>query len=493
MKKEMKSGGAIVELFTNAMNGLNDILWSMPLVFLCLGAGLWFSIRMKFPQVRLFKEMVHLLVHGEKSDTGITPFQAFAATVGSRVGMGNIAGVATAIFFGGPGAVFWMWVIAFIGASSAFMESALAQAYKTKTGNGEYLGGPAYFIERALKCKPYAVLFAIATVLGPRILMPGLHVNSIASTYEEAFGANMIVVGAIFCVVLGLVVCGGIKRIGKIAEYMAPIMCVVYVIMAFAVIGSHITAVPGVLKLIVTSAFGIHPIFGAVIGSAISWGVKRGIYSNEAGQGSGAIVSAAAECSHPAKQGLVQAFSVYIDTLIVCTASALIILLSGCYNTVGPDGATMLTEGIPGVEYGIRWAQNALSVSLGTWAGKLLAIVIIMFVFTSLMGYYYQAEANVRYLFKGNRPAVLAMRGIFLFSCFSGVLVNGQIIWTMGDTGVAMMAWLNIVAILLLSKKGFALLRDYEEQKKAGKDPVFHPGQFDIEDTDGVWDKYQNL
>lgn len=239
-----------MELFTNAMNGLNLVVWCMGLVVLCLGAGLWFSVRMRFPQVRMFKEMVHLLVHGEKSDTGITPFQAFAATVGSRVGMGNIAGVATAIFFGGPGAVFWMWIIAFIG-------------------------------------------------------------------------ANMILVGAIFCIVFGIIICGGIKRIASIAEYMAPVMCVVYVIMAVSIIAMKIGQVPGVLKMIVTSAFGIHPLFGGVLGSAISWGVKRGIYSNEAGQGSGAIVSAAAECSHPAKQGLVQAFSVYIDTLIVCTSSAL--------------------------------------------------------------------------------------------------------------------------------------------------------------------------
>ena len=389
-----------MELFTNMMNGLNSVVWCMVLVVLCLAAGFYFSIRMKFPQVRLFKDMVHLLVHGEKSDTGITPFQAFAATVGSRVGMGNIAGVATAIFFGGP--------------------------------------------------------------------------------------------GAIFCAVLALVVCGGIKRIAKIAEYMAPVMCVIYVAFAFAVIFLNITKVPGVFKLIVTSAFGVNPVFGGIIGSAISWGVKRGIYSNEAGQGSGAIVCAAAECSHPAKQGLVQAFSVYIDTLIVCTSSALIILLSGCYNTVAKDGTTMLAEGIPGVEYGIRWAQNALSKCIGPWASKALAIIIIMFVFTSLMGYYYQAEANTRYLFKENKTAVWVMRIVFIFSCFSGVLVNGQIIWTMGDTGAGMMAWLNIIAILLLSKKGFALLKDYEAQKKEGKDPVFDPEKFGIKDETGVWDKYKN-
>lgn len=475
---------------TNIINGMNSVVWSMVLVVLCLGAGLYFSIRMKFPQVRLFKEMVCLLVKGEKSEHGITPFQAFAATVGSRVGMGNIAGVATAIFFGGPGAVFWMWILAFIGAGSAFIESTLAQAYKVKGTNGEYMGGPAYYIEKGLKCKPYAVIFAIATILGPGILMPGLHINSIASVYQEAFGMNMVVVGAVFCIVLGLVVCGGIKRIGKIAEYMAPIMCVVYVLLAVGIIGLNITKVPGILATIVTSALGFNQLFGGIVGSAISWGVKRGVYSNEAGQGSGAIVSAAAECSHPAKQGLVQAFSIYIDTLIVCTASALIILLTGSYNTVGSDGVTAIVENIPGVEYGIRWAQTALNTAYGAWAGKLLAIVIIMFVFTSLMGYYYQAESNVSYLFKKKKTAVWIIRIVFLVSAFTGCLVNGEIIWTMGDTGAGMMTWLNIIAILLLSKKGFALLKDYEAQKRAGKDPVFDPKKFGIEDTTKVWDKY---
>ena len=474
-----------MDSFTNIMNSIDSIVWCMVLVVLCLGAGLYFSIRMKFPQVRLIKEMARLLVAGEKSESGITPFQAFAATVGSRVGMGNIAGVATAIFFGGPGAVFWMWCIAFIGASSAFIESSLAQAYKVKGKDGEYMGGPAYFIERALHCKPYAILFALVTILGPGVLMPGQHINSIASTFQEAFGINMIIVGAIFVLVLGLVVCGGIKRIGKVAEYMAPFMCVIYVVLAVGVIVLNIKKVPAVFAMIVSSAFGAHAVYGAVIGSAISWGVKRGIYSNEAGQGSGAIVSAAAECSHPAKQGLVQAFSVYIDTLIVCTASALIILLTGTFN-----GTIMLTENVPGLLYGIRWAQTALMTAYGTWAGKLLAIVIIMFVFTSLMGYYYQAESNIRYLTKENKAALWAVRILFLVSAFSGCILNGEIIWTMGDIGCGSMAWLNIIAILLLSNKGIALLKDYEEQKKQGKNPVFNPEKFGIKDETHVWDKY---
>lgn len=480
-----------MDAFTSLMGRIDDIVWCNALVVLCLGAGLYFSIRMKFPQVRLIKEMARLLVSGEKSDSGITPFQAFAATVGSRVGMGNIAGVATAIYFGGPGAVFWMWCIAFIGASSAFIESSLAQAYKVKGKDGEYAGGPAYFIERALHCRPYAIVFALVTILGPGMLMPGQQINSITATFQEAFGMNVVVVGAIFVVVLGLVVCGGIKRIGKVAEFMAPFMCVIYVVMAVGVIGLNITKIPSVFGMIFSSAFGIHAVYGGIIGSAIAWGVKRGIYSNEAGQGSGAIVSAAAECSHPAKQGLVQAFSVYIDTLIVCTASALIILLTGTFNVTGADGS-LLTENAPGILYGIRWAQTALVKAYGTWAGKLLAIVIILFVFTSLMGYYYQAESNVRYIFKDNTIAIWVVRGLFLISSFTGCVLNGEVIWTMGDIGCGSMSWLNIIAILLLSNKGISLLRDYEAQKKEGKNPIFEPDKFDINDETHVWDKYRN-
>lgn len=481
-----------MEALTVLMGKIDDIVWCYVLVALCLGAGFYFSLRMKFPQVRLFKDMVKLLVSGEKSDNGITPFQAFAATVGSRVGMGNIAGVATAIFFGGPGAIFWMWVLAFIGAGSAFIESALAQAYKVKDKSGEYMGGPAFFIERALHCKPYAMLFALVVVLGPGVLMPGQHINSIASTFNEAFGVPTVVVGAIFAIVLGLVICGGIKRIGKVAEYMAPVMCVVYVVLAVGVIIMNINQVPAAFATIFTSAFGVNQVFGGIVGSAIAWGVKRGVYSNEAGQGSGAIVSASAECSHPAKQGLVQAFSVYIDTLLVCTASGLIVLLTGTFNVVGADGKTMIVENAPGILYGIRWAQTALVKTYGGWCGKFLSFVIIMFVFTSLMGYYYQAEVNTKYLFKGNKYAVYAIRAIFLISAFSGCILNGEIIWTMGDIGCGSMAWLNIIAILLLSNKGIALLKDYEAQKKEGKDPVFDPARFGIEDETGVWDKFKN-
>ena len=478
------------DIYVSLVNGLNGIIWSKALVYLCLATGLYLSLRMKFPQFRLFKEMCRLIVAKPDTDKGITPFQSFCATVGSRVGMGNIAGVATAIYFGGPGAVFWMWLIALIGAASAFSETALAQAYKRLGPDGVYVGGPAHFIERGVKFKPLAIAFAVMAIFGPGIMMPGVQVQSIASTFNNAFGASPIIIGAVTVVLIALVIFGGVKRISKVAEILAPVMCIAYLIFALIITFANITKVPGVFALIFSSAFGRNALYGSILGTAVQWGVKRGVYSNEAGQGSGPIIAASAECSHPAKQGLVQAGSVYIDTLLVCTCSAMIILLTGNYNVSGADGA-MITENIPGVAYGILWAQNALIDFFGGWAGKVLAIVVVIFVFTSLMGYYYQAEANVRYLSKENRKATLIFRIIFLISVFAGVLVDDEVVWSMGDIGCGGMAWFNIIGMLIISSQAIKLLKDYEEQRRAGKDPVFHPAQFGIEDPDGVWDEYQ--
>ncbi len=474
--------------FTALMETINGIVWNDGLVVLCLVAGLLYSVWLRFPQIRYFKEMIHLILHQDGGkDSGITPFQAFATTVGSRVGMGSVAGVATGIYFGGPGAVFWMWVLGLLGAVTALAESLLAQAYKDKV-NGEYVGGPALYIEKGLKSKPYAVAFALVTILGPGILMPGLHANSLASTFQRSFGTSMVVGGLILVVFLAVVTFGGVKRIGKFAEKAAPVMCLVFMIMALGILVIYAKNIPSVLYDIFSSAFGQNAVFGGIAGSAIMWGVKRGVYSTEAGQGSGAIVSAAAESSHPAKQGLIQALSVYIVSFIVCTSTAIILLLSNSYNVIGPDGTTFLVENLPGSAYGVGWTQDILETVYGTLVGgKLFAIIISLFIFTSLIGYSYQAESNVNYLFKGNKVAITVMRILFILATFSGVLVNGEVVWTMGDTGAGLMAWLNIIAVLLLSKKIVAIMRDYEQQKQAGKDPVFNPEAFGIRDTTGAW------
>lgn len=445
-----------MEKFSMFVNQMDAIVWSMVLVVLCLGVGLYLSLRLKFPQIRLVKEMVKLLTSKEDSESGITPFQAFATTVGARVGMGNIAGVASAIFYGGPGSVFWMWMIAVIGAASAFVESALAQAYKVKSPDGEFTGGPAYYIEKGLKCKPYAVVFAVVAFLGPGFLMPGVQINSLVTVFEEAFSVNKILVGAI------------------------------YILAALIIVGLNITKLPGILLMIVQSAFGVHAVLGGILGSAVSWGVKRGIYSNEAGMGCGAIVSAAAECSHPVKQGLIQSFSIYVDTLFIGTSTALIVLLTGTFDVTDGAGNLLMSQ-TGGIEAGIKWTQHALMSTFGSWSGKALAIIIVLFVFTSMTGYCYQAESNIRYLTGNSKKAIAIARAIFLAASFMGAIVNADAVWAMGDIGYGLMAWANIIAIALLAPKAVALLKDYEKQKKEGKDPAFDPKEFGIEDETGAW------
>ena len=475
-----------MEKFSMFVNQMDAMVWSMVLVVLCLGVGLYLSLSLKFPQIRLVKEMIKLLTSKEESESGITPFQAFATTVGARVGMGNIAGVASAIFYGGPGSVFWMWMIAVIGAASAFVESALAQAYKVKSPDGEFIGGPAYYIEKGLKCKPYAVVFAVVAFLGPGFLMPGVQINSLVTVFEEAFSVNKILVGAICCIVLGIVVYGSIKRIAHIAEMLAPAMCAVYILAALIIVGLNITKLPGIFLMIIQSAFGVHAVLGGILGSAVSWGVKRGIYSNEAGMGCGAIVSAAAECSHPVKQGLIQSFSIYVDTLFIGTSTALIVLLTGTFDVIDGAGNFLMSQ-TGGIETGIKWTQHALMSTFGSWSGKALAIIIVLFVFTSMTGYCYQAESNIRYLTGNSKKAIAIARAVFLVASFLGAIVNADAVWAMGDIGYGLMAWANIIAIALLAPKAVALLKDYEKQKKEGKDPTFDPAEFGIEEETGAW------
>ena len=377
-------------------------------------------------------------------------------------------------------------MIAVIGAASAFVESALAQAYKVKSPDGEFTGGPAYYIEKGLKCKPYAVVFAVVAFLGPGFLMPGVQINSLVTVFEEAFSINKILVGAVCCIVLGIVVYGSIKRIAHIAEMLAPAMCAIYILAALIIVGLNITKLPGILLMIVQSAFGVHAVLGGILGSAVSWGVKRGIYSNEAGMGCGAIVSAAAECSHPVKQGLIQSFSIYVDTLFIGTSTALIVLLTGTFDVTDGAGNLLMSQ-TGGIEAGIKWTQYALMSTFGTWSGKVLAIIIVLFVFTSMTGYCYQAESNIRYLTGNSKKAIAIARAVFLAASFMGAIVNADAVWAMGDIGYGLMAWANIIAIALLAPKAVALLKDYEKQKKEGKDPAFDPKEFGIEDETGAW------
>lgn len=468
---------------------LNGIIWSKALVFLCLGAGVYFSILMKFPQVRLIRDMVGQLFRGKSSKSGVSSLQSFAMALGGRVGTGNIAGVASAIGFGGPGAVFWMWTIAFLGAGSAYIESALAQVYKEEM-DGEYRGGPQYYIEKGLGMKWYAITFAISAIIAMGFFLPGIQANSIAAAMNNAFGIPAPVSGGVIVVLLGLIIFGGVKRIGRAAEIIVPFMAIAYILVALVIIGINIEKVPSVFSLIFTSAFSSDAAFGAIIGQAIMWGVKRGIYSNEAGQGTGPMAAAAAEVSHPAKQGLVQAFSVYVDTLFVCTATALMILITGMYNTSdGAGGFLFQNAALNGAAPGPIFTQSAVDTLAPGLGSGFVAIALFFFAFTTLMAYYYYCESNVAFLakkFKNHKTIFNVTRVVLLIMVFVGSVNSAGQVWALGDIGVGLMAWLNIIAIILLTRTGIKTLKDYEAQKKMGLDPVFDPRELGIENAD-LW------
>ncbi|MDC6116636.1 alanine/glycine:cation symporter family protein [Serratia rubidaea] len=467
--------------FVNAVNG---VIWSEALIYLCLGTGLYFSLRSRFLQLRHLKGMVRLIFKGKANAAGVSSFQALSMTLAGRVGTGNIAGVATAITFGGPGALFWMWVVAFLGSSSAFVESTLGQVYKEKL-DGEYRGGPAFYIEKGLGMKWYAWIFAIATIFSCGVLLPGVQANSIGASLEIAFGISPNVTAALIAMLLGFIIFGGVKRIASFASTVVPFMALGYIIVACVIVALNIDQLPGIILLVWKSAFGLEAGFGAILGLAIMWGVKRGVYSNEAAQGTGPHASSAAAVSHPAKQGLVQAFSVYIDTLFVCSATGFMLLITGLYNVQGPDGAAIYT-GIAGVAAGPGYVQTAMESMMPGFGSYFVAIALFFFAFTTIVAYYYIAETNVAYLNrKIHRPwLTLVLKIGLMASAVYGTVKTADLAWGMGDIGVGLMAWLNIIAILLLRKTAFTCLKDYEKQLAEGVDPVFHPEKLGIERAD---------
>ncbi|MCI5628938.1 MAG: alanine/glycine:cation symporter family protein [Terrisporobacter sp.] len=481
----------------NIVNAVNNVVWSNWLVYLCLGAGIYFSLRTKFSQIRNLKEMVHLLFAGEKSEEGISSFQGFCTALAGRIGTGNIAGVATAIAWGGPGALFWMWAIAFLGAGSAFAESTLGQLYKEKH-DGQYCGGPAYYIEKGFGkkgwAKAYGMLFAIVTVISIGVLLPGVQSNSIAAAVNNAFGVNVTITGVALVILVGVVIFGGIKRIGSAAEFIVPFMGGAYILMAVIIIIVNIGYLPHVIALIFKSAFRAEPTFAGIIGSTIAWGVKRGVYSNEAGQGTGPQASSAAEVSHPAKQGFVQAFSVYVDTLFVCSATGFMILMTDNYTTFNADGSVLYNAGTAYTvdQIGPAYTQGAVNTLINGFGAAFVAIALFFFAFTTLMAYYYIAEVNVNYIIKrltgkGNVMATHVLKVVLLGMTFYGAVKTSDLAWAMGDIGVGLMAWLNIIAILALSNIAMKCFKDYERQLKEGKaseDITFDPVSLGIKNAD---------
>ena len=482
---------------------INSFVWSPALIYLCLGAGLFFSILTRFVQVRLFKEMLRLLFSSKESDRGISSFQALAVSLSGRVGTGNIAGVAAAIGFGGPGAVFWMWIVAFLGASTAYVESALGQIYKEED-EGQYRGGPAYYIEKAMGQKWYAWIFAISTIIAVGMLLPGVQSNSIGNAAQLAIGGEStlqflgdtvpvtkMVTAIVVVAILGFIIFGGVKRIAHVTQIVVPFMALGYIIMAVSIIAMHITELPGIIALIFTDAF--TPMAG--VGAAIGWGVKRGVYSNEAGQGTGPHAAAASEVQHPAQQGLVQAFSVYVDTLFVCSATAFMILITNQYYVTGLTEA--VSGGVLGSEVIISspaFTQLALQSVVGGFGKTFVAIALFFFAFTTLLAYYYIAETNVAYIrrtFKFPYELVL-LKIVLMGSVFYGTIRSADVAWALGDVGVGLMAWLNIIGILILFFMGSPALRalkDYEKQRNEGvTEYTFNPRELGIRNAD-FWEK----
>ncbi|MGG7522517.1 alanine/glycine:cation symporter family protein [bacterium BS0013] len=466
------------------VGAINGVIWSPALIFLCLGVGLYFSLRSRFLQLRHIKHMITLMFQGRPTDAGVSSFQALTMTLAGRVGTGNIAGVATAITFGGPGALFWMWIVAFLGASSAFVESTLGQVYKEKI-NGEYRGGPAFYIEKGLGVKWYAWLFAVVTIFSCGLLLPGVQANSIGASLDIAFGLDTNVTAALLAVLLSFIIFGGVKRIASFSSMVVPFMALGYIIVACVIIAINITQLPAVILLIWKSAFGLEAGFGAILGQAIMWGVKRGVYSNEAAQGTGPHASSAAAVSHPVKQGLVQAFSVYIDTLFVCSATGFMLLITGLYNVQGVDGAALYT-GISGVAAGPGYVQTAMESMMPGFGNYFVAIALFFFAFTTIIAYYYIAETNIAYINrKIHRPWLTFLLKLCLMaSTVYGTVRTADLAWGLGDIGVGLMAWLNIIAIVLLHKKAFASLKDYEIQNAQGLDPQFDPIRLGIKNAD---------
>lgn len=486
------------------VNFLNGIIWSPALIYLCLGAGLFFSILTRFAQVRHFKEMCRLLISGESSKEGVSPFQALTISLSGRVGTGNIAGVAAAIGFGGPGAVFWMWVVAFLGAATSYIECTLGQIYKEEY-EGQYRGGPAYYMEKAMGQKWYAWIFAVATIVATGLLLPGIQSNSIGNGIAQALGDGEIIetaIGAIsftkliagtaVVVVLGFIIFGGVKRIAKFTEIVVPFMAMAYIIVALIIIALNFNKLPSIVMLILSDAF--SPMAG--VGAAIGWGVKRGVYSNEAGQGTAPHASAAAEVEHPSQQGLVQAFSVYVDTLFVCSATAFMILITGAYNVYGDSGGAVLVQNVAAdvAANSPAFTQLAIERVFPGIGNIFVAFALTFFAFTTILAYYYIAETNVAYLRRSvNIPGLAMLLKIGLMaSTFYGAVKTADLAWGLGDIGVGLMAWLNIIGILIIffiGRPAIKALKDYEEQKKNGvTNYTFDPVKLNIENAK-FWEK----
>ncbi len=464
----MEDASSLNDLLVSVTGEIDGFMYTYILVFLLVVVGIWFTVRTKCVQIRYLKDMFTQLtekkhVQGERS---ISSFQALMVSTASRVGTGNIAGIATAIATGGPGAVFWMWIMSIVGAASAFIESTLAQIWKVRGADGEFRGGPAYYIQQGLGKRWLGVVFAVALILCFAFGFNGLQAYNMTSALEYyipdyATNGTAIAVGLVTIVFTAFVIFGGAKRISIITSIVVPVMAIAYIALAVWTTVSNLGEIPAVFGLIFASAFDFQSIFGGFAGSVVMLGIKRGLFSNEAGMGSAPNAAATASVSHPVKQGLVQSLSVYIDTLVICTCSAMMVLIFYVQN---PDAAQALN--------GMPLVQMAVNNSVGEVGIHFITFAIFAFAFSSLIGNYFYAESNVRFI-ANNKYVLLVFRVLCLAAIMYGCLNSFDLAWNLADIFMGFMAIINLVAILLLGKWALKALDDYTAQRRAGKDPVF--------------------
>lgn len=451
-----------LDALNHIITSVNDALWTYLLIGALILCGLYFTIRTRFVQFTLIGDMFRQMVDSPNTSgrKHISSFQAFAVSMATRVGTGNLAGVATAIAVGGPGAVFWMWLIALIGSATAFVEATLAQLFK-RPSSDSYIGGPAYYISRGLHNKWMAGLFAVLITLTFGLSYNSIQSNAICGALNKAFGFEPLVVGAIITVIALFIAFGGIQRIARVSSILVPFMALGYLILALVVVIMNIDLVPHVLKLIITNAFGFEQVAGGGLGMTIMIGIRRGLFSNEAGEGSAPNVAATADISHPVKQGLIQSLGVFTDTLLVCSCTAFLVLISGLYTTDGLEG--------------VQLTQASLESQVGSWGTIFVAIALFLFAFTSIIGNYYYGEANIRFL-TDKKWALTLFRilsgGVFVFL---GAVASFEFVWNLGDLFMALVTLCNLIALAFLSKYAFKLLDNYRDQRRRGiKNPVFH-------------------
>ncbi|GAB3292300.1 alanine/glycine:cation symporter family protein [Parasphingorhabdus pacifica] len=469
------------------LSTISGWIWD-PMAYFALGIGVFFTLLTKGVQFRRLPDMLKQLRTSKSGDGGLSSFQTLALTMSSRVGVGSIAGVATAVAAGGPGAIMWMAITALVGSTCAYAEAVLAQVYKRRV-RGEDRGGMPYYIKYGLRAPWLAVIVAVVTMIGYGFVFPGIQANNIASSAQLAFGLDAWMTGLFITAVLAFVIVGGTRRVVHVAQAVVPFMSLGYILTAFVVIGLNLDEVPHALLVILYSAVGVDQVFAGVLGYAVAWGVRRAVFASATGLGEGTFAAAAARTTHPGKQGIIQAFSIYIDILLICMATGLMIVITGAYHVKNPAGG-FIVNNVPGVVAGPNFVQSAIDTSLPGWGSTFVALAVLLFAFTSQVFFFYVASTNLVFLLgeRRNRMLEAVLKVGALAISFFGAVANADAMWAAGDIGYGLIGWMNMISVLLLAPVVRKVIRDYDDQRRSGLDPVFDPHRVGIQGAE-YWER----